>query len=67
MDMWLIVLIWLVVVAFVALAIFLTMLAVQSRKSYRCPECGEKLRVEYLDARRCNVCGSPLNLTGAAY
>ncbi len=33
-----------------------------SRKSYRCPECGEWFeQAEHLEARNCNVCGSSLN------
>ena len=31
-----------------------------SRKSYRCPSCGEELRTEYLDAKHCNMCGASL-------
>jgi len=46
--------------AVVVLAILFYVLAVSSRKSYRCPQCGEKLRTEYLDARRCGMCGAPL-------
>jgi len=34
--------------------------AVGSRKSYRCPHCGEQITTEYLDANRCNMCGTPL-------
>jgi hypothetical protein len=44
----------------VALAILFYVLAVSSRRSYRCPKCGEKLRTEYLDAKRCGMCGAPL-------
>ena len=54
-------LIWGGIALFFALAVFLTLLAVRSRKSYKCPQCGEILRVEYLDARRCGFCGAPLN------
>ena len=35
-------------------------LAIKSRKTYRCPSCGEAIRTEYLDARRCGMCGAPL-------
>ena len=34
--------------------------AVQSRKTYRCPACGEKITTEYLDAKRCGMCGAEL-------
>jgi len=35
-------------------------LAVKSRKSYTCPECGEKIRVEHMKTTRCGMCGSLL-------
>lgn len=35
-------------------------LSVNSRRSYVCPECGERITTEYLDAKRCNLCGAPL-------
>jgi hypothetical protein len=38
--------------------------AVLSRKSYECPSCGERLTVEYMEARHCNVCGAPLGKGG---
>ncbi len=44
----------------VVLAILFYVLAVSSRRSYRCPQCGEKLQTEYLDAKRCGMCGAPL-------
>jgi hypothetical protein len=34
--------------------------SVLSRKSYRCPKCGERVGVEYMDAKRCGMCGAPL-------
>ncbi|MFT5191123.1 MAG: ribosomal protein S27AE [Verrucomicrobiales bacterium] len=34
--------------------------SVQSRKRYRCPECGEQLQVEHMEATNCNLCGTPL-------
>lgn len=37
------------------------LLAVQSRKHYTCPQCGERIQTEYLDASHCNMCGAPLN------
>ncbi len=46
--------------AVVVLAILFYVLAVSSRRSYRCPKCGEKLLTEYLDAKRCGMCGAPL-------
>ncbi len=44
----------------VVLAILFYVLAVSSRRSFRCPQCGEKLLTEYLDAKRCGMCGAPL-------
>ncbi len=44
----------------VSVAILFYFLAVQSRKSYKCLQCGEKVRVEYMDASRCGMCGAPL-------
>ena len=31
-----------------------------SRRSYECPQCGERITTEYLDAKRCGMCGAPL-------
>lgn len=46
--------------AIIVLAIFFYFLSVRSRKSYRCPQCGEKIRVEHMKASRCGMCGAPL-------
>lgn len=35
--------------------------AVRSRKSYTCPECGEKFKVEHMDTARCGMCGALVN------
>ena len=51
-------------VAFVGLAVGLYLLAVSTRKRYRCPVCGETMRVEWMDAKRCGMCGAPLNRNG---
>lgn len=52
---------WLLILPIIILlAILFYILAVQSRKSYQCPQCGEKVRVEYMDASRCGMCGAPL-------
>jgi ribosomal protein S27AE len=52
-----VVVILLVSIPLVALFYFL---AVQSRKSYHCPACGEAVRVEHMNAQRCGMCGAPL-------
>jgi len=47
------------------LAILFYFLSVQSRKSYRCPNCGEQIKyVEHMDATRCGMCGSPIEMKG---
>ncbi len=46
--------------ALVVLGILFYVLAVSSRRRYCCPKCGEKLQTEYLDAKRCGMCGAPL-------
>lgn len=42
------------------LAILFYFLSVQSRKSYKCPQCGERVRVEHMKASRCGMCGAPI-------
>ena len=51
----------------IALGIFFYMRAVISRKTYRCPKCGEIVRVELMHAAHCNTCGAPLNLPEKHY
>ena len=43
-----------------AIGVIAFLFSVKSRKSYTCPSCGEKIRVEHMDAQRCNVCGTSL-------
>lgn len=38
--------------------------AVDSRKWYVCPSCGERIRVELMDAGHCNTCGADLQQEG---
>ena len=54
--MWLFLIVPIIILAVILLYIS----AAQSRKSYRCPKCGEKVRVEYMDTSRCGMCGAPL-------
>lgn len=44
----------------VAAGVIFYVRAVASRKTYRCPNCGEEVRVELMEASHCNHCGSPL-------
>ncbi|MCA8987497.1 MAG: hypothetical protein KDA78_07645 [Planctomycetaceae bacterium] len=49
-----------VIVILLPLGLFFYMRSVNSRKSYQCPNCGETLTVELMEATRCNVCGTVL-------
>lgn len=49
------------VLAVIIIAAICYYFAVKSRKSYTCPECGEKINVEYMEARHCGMCGALLN------
>ncbi|MCP4261793.1 MAG: zinc ribbon domain-containing protein [Planctomycetes bacterium] len=52
---------WLILIGLVLIGLVLYIFSVMSRKSYRCPKCGEKVvDVEYLSAKRCGMCGAPL-------
>ena len=44
----------------IAAGIIVYMFAVASRKSYFCPQCGEKMTTEYLNATHCGHCGADL-------
>lgn len=44
----------------IVLPIVLYIFSRMSRRSYRCPSCGEELRTEYLHAKNCNMCGASL-------
>ena len=52
---------WLILGGLIVLVVILYCFSVISRKTYRCPKCGERLvGVEYLSAKRCGMCGAPL-------
>ncbi len=51
---------FLLILIIIILAALFYYLAVKSRKSYTCPECGEKMKVEHMDTARCGMCGSLL-------
>ena len=42
------------------LAVVFYLRSVSSRKFYVCPHCGERQRVELMDAQHCSSCGSDL-------
>ena len=45
----------------VGLAVLFYLRAVSSRKRYCCPQCGERMSVELMQATHCNMCGAPLH------
>ena len=52
----------------VLLGLLFYFFSVRSRKSYRCPKCGETITyVEHMKAERCGMCGAPLDLTKENY
>lgn len=54
----------LILVILPILCIVVYFFSVRSRKSYRCPQCGERItNVEYMQAKRCGMCGAPLEIT----
>ena len=54
----------LILVILPILCIVVYFFSVRSRKSYRCPQCGESItNVEYMQAKRCGMCGAPLEIT----
>lgn len=48
---------------FVGIPLAFFVFSVASRRSYRCPQCGERITTEYLKAKHCNLCGAPLQET----
>jgi ribosomal protein S27AE len=54
----------LILLALLVLGLVFYLFSVRSRKSYRCPKCGETItNVEYMKAKRCGMCGAPLDTT----
>jgi ribosomal protein S27AE len=53
--------VWLIPIGIILIGLALYIFSVMSRKSYRCPKCGERVvDAEYLSAKRCGMCGAPL-------
>ena len=53
--------VWLILFGLVLIGLVLYFFSVLSRKTYRCPKCGERLvNVEHMSAKRCGMCGAPL-------
>ncbi|MHC4117811.1 MAG: hypothetical protein ACYSWO_09925 [Planctomycetota bacterium] len=52
---------YLILAGVVGIGVILYFFSVMSRKTYKCPKCGERLvGVEYMSAKRCGMCGAPL-------
>ena len=51
---------FMLIFGFLLLALVLYLFAVSSRKTYKCPVCGETIQVEYMQTNRCGMCGSQL-------
>ena len=48
----------------IVLGLVFYIFSVRSRKSYRCPQCGERItNIEHMKARHCGMCGAPLEMT----
>ncbi len=50
----------LILIVVIVAGIICYVFAVASRKSYRCPQCGEKMTTEHLNATHCGHCGVEL-------
>ena len=61
MNMFAVCIFLLVMIASVIAVLLLYGLARGSRRQYQCPQCGETIEMEYLDAKRCNACGARLS------
>ena len=61
LDHWVLTLIC--VVIFIVAATIAYNNAVNSRKYYKCPQCGESFRSEHMDSQFCKVCGAKLEQT----
>lgn len=44
----------------VPVALLFYLVSVSTRRRYRCPECGERVQIEWSAASRCGLCGSEL-------
>lgn len=61
MDMFALCVVFLLMIAGVIAVLLLYGLARASRKQYVCPQCGERIETEHLDAKRCSTCGAMLS------
>jgi len=50
----------LVIVLFLLSLVCIYEKAKASQKTFRCPNCGEKINVEFMNAKYCSVCGCEL-------
>ena len=47
--------------ALLILGVLLFLRSRSSRRTYTCPHCGERVTVELMGAKHCNMCGAPLD------
>ncbi len=48
------------IISAIVLIVYLFNRSKNSRKQYKCPNCGENIKVEYMKAKYCNICGHEL-------
>lgn len=46
--------------AFVTLAVLFWLRSYGSRRTRKCPQCGEEVTTELMESKRCNTCGAAL-------
>ena len=55
---------WIIIITIVVVfGFFVYQRAVGTRKYYKCSECNESFRTEFMDAKICKVCGADINLS----
>ena len=55
---------FIILVVIIVLGLVFYLFSVCSRQSYRCPQCGERIKnIEHMTAERCGMCGAPLETT----
>lgn len=53
----------LLIILFVWACVLAYRKSVNSRKYYKCPQCGESFRSEHMESKCCKVCGAELGQT----
>jgi hypothetical protein len=44
----------------ILLALVFYLFSLASRRTFKCPQCGERITTDYLEAKRCGMCGAEL-------